>query len=57
MEEVIDECKLFYFAGSEATSNLLVWTMIMLSVHPEWQTCAKEEVPQGFQSQNLSIYD
>jgi PHYB activation tagged suppressor 1 len=51
VDELIDECKIFYFAGHETTNALLAWTIFLLALHPDWQEEARNEVLQSFGKQ------
>ncbi|CAL5360696.1 unnamed protein product [Camellia sinensis] len=44
VHDIAEECKSFFFAGEQTTSNLLTWTTILLAMHPQWQVKARDEV-------------
>lgn len=44
VDDMVEECKTFFFAGKHTTSNLLTWTTILLAMHPQWQVRAREEL-------------
>ncbi|KAI3796312.1 hypothetical protein L1987_38979 [Smallanthus sonchifolius] len=52
IDDVVDECKTFYFAGHETTASLLGWIVYLLATHNEWQERAREEVLEVFGNAN-----
>lgn len=57
IDELIDECKTFYFAGQDTTASLLNWTILLLAIHTDWQEQARKEVLQIFGKQNRPNHD
>lgn len=56
-DDIIEECKSFFFAGKQTTSNLLTWTTVLLAMHPQWQVQARDEVLQLCGSRDLPTKD
>lgn len=52
LDDMVDECKTFYFAGHETTTSLLGWTILLLSMHQDWQEKARKEVFEFFGETN-----
>ncbi|KAM3707070.1 hypothetical protein ACJW30_03G198400 [Castanea mollissima] len=52
IQDLVDECKTFYFAGQETTNSLLAWTVLLLAIHTDWQEEARKEVLNLFGHQN-----
>ncbi|KAL6294891.1 hypothetical protein ACE6H2_003033 [Prunus campanulata] len=50
--DLVDECKTFYFAGQETTNGLLAWIIFLLALHTDWQEEARKEVLKLFGKQN-----
>ncbi|KAG8093760.1 hypothetical protein GUJ93_ZPchr0012g20047 [Zizania palustris] len=57
IDEIIDECKTFFFAGHDTTSHLLTWTMFLLGTHPNWQERLRQEVLRECGSDKEAISD
>ncbi|KAL1111118.1 hypothetical protein V6Z11_D02G036000 [Gossypium hirsutum] len=52
LEDLVAECKTFYFAGQETVNSLLAWIVLHLAIHGDWQEKARREVVDIFGNQN-----
>ncbi|KAK9706112.1 hypothetical protein RND81_07G104700 [Saponaria officinalis] len=57
VSDIMEECKSFFFAGKQTTSNLLTWTTVLLAMHPSWQELARDEVLRVCGSRDLPSKD
>lgn len=44
---IVDNCKNIYFAGHESTSVAASWCLMLLALHPEWQTHISDEMSEA----------
>lgn len=44
VQDIMEECKTFFFAGKQTTSSLLTWATVLLAMHQDWQENARHEV-------------
>ncbi|MFQ6649251.1 hypothetical protein Gotur_022036 [Gossypium turneri] len=35
IQDLVDECKTFYFAGQETVNSLLAWATLLLAIHTD----------------------
>ncbi|TYH82120.1 hypothetical protein ES332_D02G036000v1 [Gossypium tomentosum] len=52
LEDLVAECKTFYFAGQETVNSLLAWIVLHLAIRGDWQEKARREVVDIFGNQN-----
>ncbi|XP_060669466.1 cytochrome P450 CYP749A22-like isoform X2 [Ziziphus jujuba] len=52
LDDLVHECKTFYFAGQETTNTLLGWTVFLLAIHTDWQEQVRKEVLNLFGHEN-----
>ncbi|CAH9139670.1 unnamed protein product [Cuscuta epithymum] len=50
---IVDNCKNIYFAGHEATAVAASWCLMLLALHPDWQSLIRQEIDQLCQSNPL----
>ncbi|KAL1551305.1 cytochrome P450 734A1-like protein [Salvia divinorum] len=43
-DDVVEECKTIFFAGTHTTSAMLTWTAVLLAMHSNWQDEARDEI-------------
>ncbi|KAF2286990.1 hypothetical protein GH714_036783 [Hevea brasiliensis] len=43
---LVDNCKSLYFAGHDTTAISATWCLMLLALHPEWQSKIRAEVTQ-----------
>lgn len=52
---IVDNCKNIYFAGHESTSVAASWCLMLLALHPQWQTRIRNEMFEACPNGSLDV--
>ncbi|XP_041009654.1 cytokinin hydroxylase-like [Juglans microcarpa x Juglans regia] len=54
-QELVDECKTFFFGGHETTALAITWTLLLLATHPEWQNQLRDEIREVVKDKEIDV--
>ncbi|XP_021826887.1 cytochrome P450 714C2-like [Prunus avium] len=54
-EDLVDECKTFFFGGHETTALAITWTMLLLATHQDWQDQLREEIREVVGDKEIDV--
>ncbi|KAI5347053.1 PREDICTED: cytochrome [Prunus dulcis] len=55
-QQVVDECKTFFFGGHDTTALAITWAMLLLAMHPEWQNQLREEIREVVGDKQIDVH-
>ncbi|HAS41696.1 MAG TPA: hypothetical protein DCS93_14555 [Microscillaceae bacterium] len=55
LQELIDQVRVFFAAGTETTANALTWTLYLLARHPKAMTKLRQEIEQVLQGEEPTL--
>ncbi|XP_061998687.1 cytokinin hydroxylase-like [Rosa rugosa] len=54
-QELVDECKTFFFGGHETTALAITWTMLLLATHTDWQDQLRAEIKEVVGDKEIDV--
>nr|POF07576.1 cytochrome p450 [Quercus suber] len=54
-QELVDECKTFFFGGHETTALAITWTLLLLAMNPEWQDQLRDEIREVVKDGEIDV--
>ncbi|PRQ60107.1 putative cytochrome P450 [Rosa chinensis] len=54
-QELVDECKTFFFGGHETTALAITWTMLLLATHTDWQEQLRAEIKEVVGDKEIDV--